>query len=356
MTRPHAAPHEATRPAESRALTGLRGVAALWVVAHHLHLGPLVGVGLGPLEILMRRGYFAVDLFFVLSGFVLAMVHGHWFQGRLQPRLYATFLVRRVARLWPLHVAALVFVLVTGAHLPHTLSVRNVGANLALIQAWGISISINAPSWSASTELLAAVLFPAFVALVLGSRAGAVAGVVLAVGLLVAAIDLAPVGLMRRGLLDIYFNNSPLALLRCLAGTLVGIAAWRWHRIPLPRWSAPAAILGTLALLAAGLPDVLAYPLLPIVVLGLHQGRDEVWRWLSRGPAYALGGLSYAIYLTHEPIIVLFPFAALPAWAGTPLYLALMLAVAALAHAAIERPARLLLRRTGERALAALPG
>ncbi len=341
-------------PAESRALTGLRGVASLWVVAHHMLLGPLQGVGLGAFDALVRHGYFAVDLFFVLSGFVLAMVHGPWFEHRIPPRLAALFLVRRVARLWPLHLVALALVVATGAHGLQHVSWRSFAANAAMIQAWGPSVSINAPSWSASTEFLAALLFPALALLVLGSRLGAIAALALAAGLLTVAVELAPVGLMRRGPLDIYFNYSPLAAFRCLAGTLVGLVAWRCHRFVLPRWSAPAAILATLAVLWAGLPDLLAYPLLPVIVLALHQGRGDVMRWLTSGPVHRLGVLSYAIYLMHEPMLVLFPFGRMPFWAGLPLYLALVLAVASFAHVVVERPARAALRSAGERVIAAI--
>ena len=64
---------------ESRALTGLRGLAAMLVLLHHFTLQ--VGPDLAPplLRGLLRKGYLGVDLFFVLSGFVISMVYGRWF-------------------------------------------------------------------------------------------------------------------------------------------------------------------------------------------------------------------------------------------------------------------------------------
>jgi hypothetical protein len=95
-----AGPASATAPdkrAEIRQLTGVRGLAAGWVMLYHFQpqifaLAP----ELRPLSVVMRGGYFAVDLFFVLSGFILAHVYYDGF-ARLAARSWGTFLVRRLA-------------------------------------------------------------------------------------------------------------------------------------------------------------------------------------------------------------------------------------------------------------------
>jgi len=76
----------------SRALTGLRGVAALVIVLHHVMLR-LPDVAAGP----ARQGYLAVDLFFVLSGFVMALGYGTWFGARQSLHEYGLFMGRRIA-------------------------------------------------------------------------------------------------------------------------------------------------------------------------------------------------------------------------------------------------------------------
>src|SRR5262245_51361113 len=84
-------------------LTGARGFAALSVFLLHLlsHLQaperPFPPVG--------EAAYLAVDFFFVLSGFVLAHVYrDSWLAGTYRHR---DFLVRRFARIWPMHIVAL---------------------------------------------------------------------------------------------------------------------------------------------------------------------------------------------------------------------------------------------------------
>src|SRR6476646_9931362 len=83
-------------------LEALRGIAALLVVLHHLSLN--AGSVLGSIP-LLKQGWLFVDLFFVLSGYVIASVHAE-----SEPTTDAAkrFLIRRLFRLWPLHFATLI--------------------------------------------------------------------------------------------------------------------------------------------------------------------------------------------------------------------------------------------------------
>ena len=359
---------------ESRALTGLRGVAAVLVVMHHasLHLG---ADGLPAIGGLLRKGYLGVDLFFVLSGFVMSMVYGAWFTGGPpgaalpgmgagragQDRTNtagagAVFLMRRAARVWPLHAAVLAALLagmaLSGDPLP---SPRFTAANLMLVQGWGVSGEINAPAWSVSTEFLAYLLFPLLAGPVLRRRWGAVLGLAAAAALLAACLALAPpVGPGRRGLLDIYQNYSVLPAMRCLAGFLLGMLAWRAGQVPevarqaAQPWMGPGALLLALGLMLAGLSDLLVLALLPVVVLGLHHGRGRAWRLFTAQPLHGLGTLSYAIYLVHYALLPVLTDAPGPVAARLALYGLATLLLAALAHQFVERPTRRLVRWMGE--------
>src|SRR5947209_6333252 len=65
------------RNKEIKTLTGLRGVAATVVMLYHFSYSEQMN------SFLIGRGYLAVDLFFVLSGFVMALSYGHLFAGRI---------------------------------------------------------------------------------------------------------------------------------------------------------------------------------------------------------------------------------------------------------------------------------
>src|SRR5471032_1559875 len=85
-----------------RPLTALRFFAAMWVVLYH-YWPNLNGEHM---PALVAHGYLGVELFFVLSGFILCHVYLDQFaSGRFR---YGGFLWARLARVYPLHIAALV--------------------------------------------------------------------------------------------------------------------------------------------------------------------------------------------------------------------------------------------------------
>ncbi len=348
---------------ESRALTGLRGVGAVLVMLHHFYLTLALHHFVPLLNGLLLKGYLGVDLFFVLSGFVMAMVYGSWFPGTADGRLRRSgvFFFRRAARLWPLH-AVMVLVLTSVALHGGGLSPRTVAANLLMVQAWGISAEINTPAWSVSTECFAYLLFPLCAGTVLRGRGGAWLGLAMAAGLLAAATAWAPaIGDMRRGQLDIYYNYSVLPVLRCLAGFVLGMVAWRVQgsgavrRVASLAATGPLALAAMFALMLLQSNDLLIYPLLPVIVVGFHHGRGGVWRAFAAGPLHQLGVLSYAVYLVHYGMLRWFPFG----WASlrTELfaYMLATSAVAIVAHRAVELPGRRLVRAAGMAVVARLP-
>ena len=170
----------APRTGEVRTLTGLRVVAAAWVVLFHFHFTGLDGVhaavdALGPL---VTAGALGVDLFFVLSGFVIA----HTYLDKLGPALRvgatARFVWARACRIWPAYVVVfhlfglwLIARLVWGADtqiafqaVQPVVSLPEYLQQLVLVQLWDApyfdGVSWVGPTWSVSAEWLAYLLFP----------------------------------------------------------------------------------------------------------------------------------------------------------------------------------------------------
>ncbi len=150
------------------ALDGLRGVAAIMVALRHapfLWAIPATPTGW------MRNSYLAVDLFFVLSGFVLEHAYGRRFREGMSPR---SFMLARLQRLFPLY--ALAFVLA----LPFLLAQLGEGAlgpAQAVIEFLCSALMLPTPNfadpqadlyplnfaaWSLFFELSANLLFAAF--------------------------------------------------------------------------------------------------------------------------------------------------------------------------------------------------
>lgn len=134
-----------------------RFVAALGVFIFHLKI---IDSGIAP----VWNGSYGlfVDMFFILSGFVISYSYPSDARGL---KAYARFMIRRIARIYPLHLLTLlVFVLLIGFGLDR--SARSTPLdflyNLVLLQAWGVTdhLSFNSPSWSISAEFFCYLIFP----------------------------------------------------------------------------------------------------------------------------------------------------------------------------------------------------
>ena len=359
---------ERPRRAEVKALTGLRGVAALLVALYHVNPNLIAPTAAGRF---VGKGYLWVDLFFVLSGFLLAMNYAGRFAGGWSLGAWLDFLLHRLARIYPLYLALVVaslaysLVLYGGLHAsapPPALKLsepaRDVAANLLMVQSWGLGKSIDGVAWSLSTEWAAYLLFPLLVAVALFGRPRAALAAALAAALVLGATVTLTMrdGAYHSGPLDAYDGATLEPLLRCLGGFVLGLVTFRLAQSPRAVAVAGhdltiAAALGLLVSgLAAGVHDLVIYPLFALLVLGLFGNRGYVGRIFACRPVHWLGVVSYSVYLLHPYLVA--PRSALDAslqtllpepWAGVVTSVAIyavLLAASALAYHAIEEPGR----------------
>lgn len=146
-------------------LTSIRGVAAIFVFFMHINQ---TYKGISFFEI-FSEGYLGVDLFFLLSGFIISYTHPPVEISKLGfSGFYKKFIMARFARIYPLHFCTLVFILGLALCLPgfftryHSyFTLDTFIANLFLVQNWGFwNISWNTVSWSISAEWFMYLLFP----------------------------------------------------------------------------------------------------------------------------------------------------------------------------------------------------
>ena len=196
---------------EISALTSLRGVAALTVLIFHV--------------IPDFRGYLAVDLFFLLSGFVLTHVYK---QISLTCQSYFKFLKARLSRIYPVHLMMLVVLLPMLDTRPD-FSFGGLLSSLLLLQSPWHSMCWNYASWSISAEWHAYLLFPI---LVMNYRTRS--NKVLLATLLVCA---AVVGLTGLSYGSGNISNTIVVLLRCLPEFISGMVIYfLLARGYLPKW------------------------------------------------------------------------------------------------------------------------
>src|SRR5205814_3960566 len=109
MSSPSPAPaHPVSPPARLPTLDGLRAIAILLVVPHNLDLIATFD-GAQLVVAALHRGWIGVQLFFVLSGFLIT---GILLDARDAPDYYRSFFVRRALRIFPLYYATLLVLFV----------------------------------------------------------------------------------------------------------------------------------------------------------------------------------------------------------------------------------------------------
>ena len=302
------------QPGQLQSLTPLRGIAALWVVLYHYAAQYLPALSTDGFTHLLDEGYLAVDLFFMLSGFVLTHVYWRVFTEPVRGS-YGRFLLARVARLYPLHLFVLSLFVATAlasrmveyattgtyqaVSVEGSRSLTALVANLFMLQGLKASeLSWNYPSWSISVEFIAYLGFP--LALPWLWRARRSSKILLALALVVALAGLAA---MTGDDFDQW--DGPLTLLRCVPEFLLGSLLYAAFERQSWRWLAKrdSALVGLvvalLLLLHLGISDFLVILLFPVLILAAVANQGRAAALLNTAPLVWLGELSYALYLFH---------------------------------------------------------
>ena len=295
-------------------LTPLRGIAALWVVLFHyfwhfpaVHPDRYTGA--------VYKGYLAVDLFFMLSGFVISHVYHRVFARQVTGRHYRDFLKARVARIYPLHLTVLLLFVATAiaeraavyAYSGSVGPIRLVGerslagffANLLMLQGiWARELSWNDPSWSISLEFLAYLVFPLLFPWLWRAAPIVKAGTG---GLLLIVLGL--LAYSSGG--DFNQWNGIGAIMRCLPEFLIGALLYSAYRGQLlgsvlaTDTALLIAILLLCGLLHVAAPDFTIVPLFALLLLTAVANQGGLGPLLNAAPFLWLGNVSYSLYLIH---------------------------------------------------------
>lgn len=155
-----------------KSLDGLRGIAALGisVFCHYMYFKPQHGYPFHEYAVFFwfyDCGWTLVDFFFLLSGFVFTYVYREQISNRTID--FRKYMVLRLSRLYPLHLATLLFIaciqyIRTGAGFGHYAFEANDGINFLLSasllqEVLNMPFSFNGPSWSISCEFVAYIFF-----------------------------------------------------------------------------------------------------------------------------------------------------------------------------------------------------
>jgi peptidoglycan/LPS O-acetylase OafA/YrhL len=287
------------------ALTGIRIFAAYYVVMLHTGAGYFGRHG-APQTVLrlLDKGYLAVGLFFILSGFILV----YTYQGKISgTEDVVRFWEARFARIYPVYLLALALMI----PFARTLTWGNRIAVLTMVQTWmpwrpDLVGAWNFPAWSLSVEAFFYLMFPLICFGLNRMRAASLrwlAGILLAaivVGNLSRPVELWPESAIW------FLRYIPLPVLRLpefVVGMALGLA---FLKFPQGRQNSTVSICATLgAILVLCLPlgawASIAIVPFAILIYSLAYQSGPIARLLSNRVLVLLGSASYAVYLLQLP-------------------------------------------------------
>ncbi|MEL6387835.1 MAG: acyltransferase [Pseudomonadota bacterium] len=331
----------ATTPPETQTLQSvqvLRAVAAIAVAWFHIapHLaGHLQGSIVGPL---LKAGDAGVDVFFVISGFII------WLSSE-RATAPGAFLYRRLTRifitLWPAVLIFVAAIMLQGLKLPPA---EDLMRSITLVDPAPMDVRHGLyVTWSLTYEVLFYICFAGLI--VVGRQHALLAGAAVVAFIETARLLQTPTELHETSLLTSHRHYE----------FLMGCAAAYWmDRIGAARWQAAALAMGA-ALVALGLYEdlthgtvnsVFRYGLGTALVLVAVPLLEPLCRNRVGAALGKVGDWSYAFYLLHPTVKLFMGLHVLWIWMPAPAYVAMTLAVytalsllaAALFHRWIEQP------------------
>lgn len=301
-----------------KALTGVRGLAALWVLFHHLvSQYPLSGVLPEWAEHVAKKGWLGVDLFFLLSGFVISYVHQNDFKERITSGELKRFAVLRFARVYPVHfvtTVALIPIYLIGSNFfsyqspADAFTLSKLFYSLSLTNGLGITDSVgwNSPSWSVGSEVFVYLLFPFLTYFIFAKKMSTLACLAGCIAILMITTSIG--WHFSDG--ERYFASWEANILRVTSEFMIGCFLFNICKNNEKQsfwWLADIAFISILLLVIFKVPgqwDVLFIIAFAALVYGLFEDKGAVASQLGNRVWIYLGEISYSVYLCHAVIFM----------------------------------------------------
>jgi peptidoglycan/LPS O-acetylase OafA/YrhL len=301
-------------------LTPLRGIDAIWVVVFHFQVLIITFI-LPEQTLLVAKGYLMVDLFFIMSGFIISHVYQQNFQAGIASGNFRRFIVARFARIYPLHLFTLILLIIFIGGAGNWNPIDDPKAilpNIFLLHSFGLNkvFTWNVPSWSISAEWWAYMVFPLLTIFIYRKKTLALT----TLGLFVVTAYIAimfwiprhdpfnPAAIVPHNLDTTY----DYGFLRGLAGFISGMLLYKvyeagiWNKLFQRDFTALLLIVATIVCMHFGINDGLYIILFIALVYAFALNNRKLHTLCNNRFAQYLGKISYSIYLSS--MFVLFPF------------------------------------------------
>jgi len=240
-----------------------------------------------------------MGFFFTLSGFVLM----HVYDQRVATFAdYVYYLQKRLARIYPLHLATFVLAVVWGflGTQSYWFTPDGILPNILLVHAWNTTnhLSFNYPSWSVSAEFFVYLLFPVFLFAV--DFVGLWGALLLPLASVVPILWVFDACGLRSWTVATYDFGCLRAVPSFLAGMAIyRLATIRFSGLAVPPWAAHGLAVSTIPMMLFGIPNVLVIAIFVLVVFLLARTEPRTPGIFSTKLFRALANCSYSFYMLH---------------------------------------------------------
>jgi peptidoglycan/LPS O-acetylase OafA/YrhL len=259
-------------------------------------------------------------------------VYSSWFDKGVTASTFKKFTIARFARVYPLHILTLLFVVMmywishtVGISPTPVLEIRNgictFFTHLFLLQSMNFHdwFAWVHASWSISTEWWAYMVFPFLVAPIIKTNMlkkiliiiACIIGYWCITFLLIPLVTFpAEIPFVRPKVEAMTINVSyQYGIVRCLCGFIIGMViqqlyANNWMKSLFANgYAMVIATIVLFALMSFGVRDMITVLCFPIIILSGAHGSNNINKLFSLKPLQKIGDWSFAIYLTHQPLI-----------------------------------------------------
>lgn len=337
----------------------LRFIAAIMVVLYH-YTPPAIRP---TLEFFIRNGGEAVNFFFFISGFVMVIANAKYFKSDDASFGRNDFLVKRLARIYPLYVFAILMLAVFhyGIQSIDTASVKyRLPFELLGIQRWLYAGSFNYPGWTISCEFFFYLLFPVAIVYLRKNYARYksfvwayfILALIVTNGLYYATEKHMLGGVMNR-IAGILYLHPVFEISTFLLGTLCGKVyldnkSAFFHKT----WNNRIAVLlcaviifyakyafpDNFGLVRAGILS----PVYFVFIMSVTSFSQSETKLFNSKLSLFLGEISYGIYIVQYPVYIFYIYYIhkVVDWPTLLLFIACLVAVASITFYLIEKPCK----------------
>lgn len=292
--------------------TGLRGIAALAVFIGHIYSHKHIEWGLEKkfFMMFMWEGY-AVDLFFILSGFILNYVYVN----NNKNIDWKSYSIARIARIAPLYYITMLPGIIYSLYINEYISLRYaiyILANITFISGFFGLDAINLPAWSISIEMaMYFAIFPLIVAYY-PKHINATKNILIIIAFILIFVYIECSEKINIKIYEsVIWNTRPI--LRGICGFVIGyIVCILYKKLNKPslytiNLAITISFLIAISSITSLLPNIILLLTFPIIVYYISFDEDYFSSILRKKPIQWLGDRSYSIYLWHLPMVVMIP-------------------------------------------------